>query len=72
MLGPSTISATMNIARPVGADLTMTKNLDTDKLRNVVNMVGQEDANKVFYNTGGLQLKNSLSNNIRAKSHGHH
>lgn len=65
------MSATMNLSRPVGADLSMTKNFDTAQLRDVVNLVGQSDANKVFYNTGGLQLKNSLSNNIRAKSHGH-
>ena len=64
-------SNTMNVNRPVGADLSMTKNFDTAQLRDVVNLVGQNDANKVFYNTRGLQLKNSLSNSIRAKSHGH-
>ena len=49
----------------------MTKNFDTAQLRDVVNQIGANDANKVFYNTGGLQLKNSLSNSIGAKSHGH-
>ena len=61
----------MNLHRPVGADLTMTKNFDTAQLRDVLNQVGANDDHKVFYNTGGLQLKNSLSNSIGAKSHGH-
>ena len=67
------MSATMNLAKPVGADLTRAKNLDTSALEKVGNMTaaGHEDSHKVFYNTRGLQMKNSLSNSIRTKSHVH-
>ena len=36
----------------------------------MVNLAQKEDDSKVFYNTGGLQLKNSLSNGTAAKSSG--
>ena len=67
------MSATMNLAKTVGADLTLTKNLDTSALEKVGNMTAaaHEDSHKVFYNTRGLQMKNSLSNSIRTKSHVH-
>ncbi len=67
------MSATMNLAKQVGGDLTMTKNLDTTILERVGNLTtaGYDDSHKVFYNTRGLQLKNSLSNSIRTKSHVH-
>lgn len=67
------MSATMNLAKPVGADLTLAKNLDTSALEKIGNMTatGHEDSHKVFYNTRGLQMKNSLSNSIRTKSHVH-
>ena len=48
----------------------MTKNLDNARLRHMVNLAQKEDDSKVFYNTGGLQLKNSLSSGIAAKSSG--
>ena len=68
-IASSAMSATMNLQKPVGADLTKTKNYDKEQVQNVVNLLGgTEEANKVFYNTGGLQLKNSLSGQ---KSHGH-
>ena len=63
--GNSTMTATMNLSKPVGGDLTMTKNLDRASLRNAMNLVPHEDTNKVFYNTGGFQLKNSLSKGPR-------
>jgi len=64
----NSIYKTMNLTKIVGADLTNTKNLDTAQLRNAVNLIDTNDTNKVFYNTGGLQLKNSLSGQ---KSQGH-
>lgn len=60
-------SAKMNVKKPIGADLTMTKNFDTAQVRQVIDAIGSEDENKVFYNTGGFKLKNSLSNATGAK-----
>ena len=40
-------------------------------MKQMMNIPGANEGKKVFYNTSSLQLKNSLSNSIRAKSYGH-
>ena len=54
--------ARIQMRNTVGADLTQTRNFDRSHLANVMNLGVLDEQNKVFYNTSGLQLKNSLSN----------
>jgi len=52
----------------VGADLTQARYVDQYRLPSKVDLSAVDDSKKVFYNTSGLQLKNSLSNAARPAS----